>query len=437
MVTELVEEPNPTPDSPLYPPSIYETYDPNWREFVGTQLVQIVEEFSHFIGTEIVDKIIRSLETQAVGAMRRNGTDGDNLVTGYTNPGLMRALTVGWVGHRTNNQTLIDFANSRASDIFDLFTLGSNTFGEYNAPTYYGVNVWALAASIKYGSPDQFLTMNAPFLLSELWKDISDHYNAFLGNMVGPYDRANSRDLSQDSAILPLWFWGLFGYHNAPEPNLRQVNLEYDAAEGASMALVMSTVVDNVPASVFESLIETPQGEREISRIIQENLNCSNARIATSWVSKNLMAGGIEQRETMVRSEQSVPAIVHWASDPMHKPFPLNGFFSLHPSASTIKAVATANKLVISYPNATLDGSDSFQFMIVGMPPAWNLAGNVVSGFSHLPCLRVNASTPGLEEQPTTYGSSIYNRYYYNVTYVVPAGFLGVPSVSFDLEYTC
>jgi hypothetical protein len=54
-----------------------------------------VEEFSNLIGKDLVDKIVHALEVQAVGAMRRNGTDGDNLVAAYTNPGLMRALTVG------------------------------------------------------------------------------------------------------------------------------------------------------------------------------------------------------------------------------------------------------------------------------------------------------------------------------------------------------
>lgn len=399
--------------------------------------MQIVEEFSHLIGAEIIDRIVNALEVQAVGAMRRNGTNGDNLVPGYTNPALMRALTVGWVGHRTNNQTLIDFADSSAKDVFDLFTAGSNVFGEYNAPTYYGVNVWALAASIKYGPTNQFLTQKAPFLLSELWKDIDEHYNAYLGNIAGPYDRANARDLTQDSAILPLWFWGLNGYSTAPEPNRRQANLEFDAAEGASMALVMSTVVENVPESILKSLTEPPVGNREFKKTIQENLDGSGARIATSWVSKNLMAGGIEQHEDEARTSQSVPSIVHWASDPSHKPFPLNGFFSLYPTAGTIKAVATANKLVISYPNSTQIGTDSFQFMIFGMPPAWTLAGNIVSGFSNLPCLKVNASSPGLELQPTTYGSSLYNRVYYNVTYMVPSTFSGTPKVSFDLEYIC
>lgn len=413
------------------------SYDPNWREFVGTQLVQIVEEFSDLIGTDLVNRIIHALEVSAVGAMRRNGTNGDNLITAYTNPGLMRALTVGWVGARTNNQTLIDFANSHASGIYQIFTAGSNVFGEYNAPTYYGVDIWALAASIKYGPGNQFLTMKAPFLLSELMKDVAIHYNAFLGNVAGPYDRANSRDLTQDSAILPLWFWGLLGESKAAEPNLRQDNLEYDATEGASMALVMSTVAQNVPAAVLASLTEAPISDRVVSKTIVRNLNGSDTRIATSWISKSLMAGGIEQYEDTVRTQQFVPAIVHWASDASHKPFPLNGFFSLYPTASTIKAVATANKLLLSYPDASQAGSDSFQFMINGIPPAWNLAGNIVSGFSNLPCLKANVSAPGLELQPTVYGSSLYDRVYYNVTYVVPANFSGIPEVSFDLEYTC
>jgi hypothetical protein len=396
-----------------------------------------VEEFSNLIGKDLVDKIVHALEVQAVGAMRRNGTDGDNLVAAYTNPGLMRALTVGWIGARINNQTLIQFANIQASDIYELFTAGSNTFGEYNAPSYYGIDVWALATSIKYGPKNQFLTQKASWLLRQLWKDIADHYNAYLGNLAGPYDRANARDLTQDSAVLPLWFWGLFGIESAAEPNPRQVNLEYDLAEGASMALVMSTVARTIPSSIQELLTKAPTSERVLKKMIRGNLNGTGTRFATSWVSKSLMAGGIEQYESTVRAQQFVPAIVHWASDASHRPFPFNGVFSLYPTASSIKAVASKNKLLVSYPNATQTGSDSFQFLIYGIPPAWNLAGNVVSGFSHLPCLNVNASAPGLELQPTTYGSTLYSRIYYNVTYIVPAGFSGVPTVTLDLAYTC
>lgn len=115
----------------------------------------------------------------------------------------------------------------------------------------------------------------------------------------------------------------------------------------------------------------------------------------------------------------------------------MNGFFSLYPTAATFKAVASKNKLVISYPNATAPGTSSFQFLITGIPPKWNLDGNVVSGFSKLPCLSAAVSAPGLQLQPTTYGNELYSNLYYNVTYAVPAGFSGTPTVSFDLKHTC
>lgn len=36
------DQPDPTPDGELYPPKIYSTYDPNWREFVGLVMEGIV-----------------------------------------------------------------------------------------------------------------------------------------------------------------------------------------------------------------------------------------------------------------------------------------------------------------------------------------------------------------------------------------------------------
>jgi hypothetical protein len=301
------------------------------------------------------------------------------------------------------------------------------------------MDVWALAANIKYGPKNYTMTVNSPFLLKEMWEDISQHYNAYLGNFVGPYDRANSRDMTQHSATLPLWFWGLLGYKNAPEPNKMELDLIYDATQGAAFALVMSTVEENISASTLKALTTPPTAmeERLLNKTIRQDLHNDTIRTATSWMSQKLMIGGEELAEEVARSGQFVPAIVHWAADPDHKPFPYNGFFSLYPTATTIIAVASKNKLEISYPNTTQAGTDSFQFMLSNIPPAWNLAGNVVDGFSTLPCLIANVTAPGLELQPTTYGDTIYDHIYYNITYVLPANFRGIPSVTFDLEYTC
>jgi hypothetical protein len=85
----------------------------------------------------------------------------------------------------------------------------------------------------------------------------------------------------------------------------------------------------------------------------------------------------------------------------------------------------------------TQSGTDSFQFMLSGIPPPWNLAGNTVDGFTNLPCLKVNVTAPGLEVLPTVYGSMIYDHYYYNITYAVPEGFEGIPKMVFEMEYVC
>ena len=58
------------------------------------------------LGDSLVSQIEDSLEIAAVGSMRRNGSypEGDNLTPGYSNPAIMRAWYVSWIGERRNNQ---------------------------------------------------------------------------------------------------------------------------------------------------------------------------------------------------------------------------------------------------------------------------------------------------------------------------------------------
>ncbi|KAK1463511.1 hypothetical protein CMEL01_13580 [Colletotrichum melonis] len=436
------DEPDPTPDSELYPPKIYTTYDPNWREFIGTQLVQDVELYSDLLGADLVKKIEDALEIQAIGAMRRNGSypEGDNLILGYSNPGLMRALTVGWIGARRSNATFINFANTQGSQLLELFkSNGSNTLGEYNAPNYYGMDVWALAANIAYGPRNATLTKNAEYILTKLWDDIAAHYNPYLGNLVGPYDRAYTRDMTKHSSILPMYWWAVFGREYGPQPPKGEGDLLFDAAQGAAIALVSDTVTRHISNSTAAALkAKGPwAGERSITREVKEKLDSDATRTTTSWVSAPLMIGGQELAETKNRGDQFVPAIVHWASDPLHTPYPYIGFFLLYPSASTISAVAGERSLSVSYPNSTQEGSDIFTFALSGIPPSWTLGGKTITGLEELPCLSVNVSAPGLDKLPISYGQQLRNHWYYNVSYAVPAGFEGVPRVDLTMEYTC
>lgn len=121
-----------------------ETYDPNWREFVGVQFVQILAEFEPRLPKKLVKRMEYSPEKVSIGAMRRNGTYPDNLTIAYSNPALLRALLVGWTGHHLGQYELTDFTNEQENMIYELFTRnGANVFSEYNAPTYYGIDIFA------------------------------------------------------------------------------------------------------------------------------------------------------------------------------------------------------------------------------------------------------------------------------------------------------
>ncbi|KAF1924614.1 uncharacterized protein M421DRAFT_278083 [Didymella exigua CBS 183.55] len=436
------DQPDPTPNSTLYPPKIYETYDPNWREFIGTQFVQVVEEFGHLIGADLVARIEESLEIAAVGGMRRNGTfpENDNLTLGYSNPGMMRALVVGWIGARRNNSEFIAFANEQGTKLLELFQLnGANTLSEYNAPTYYGIDSWALGAQLKYGPRDQTFTTNAKTILAELWHDLEEHYNGYLGQMVGPYDRAYTRDIVQHSSIVSMFFWGMFGHSHGPQPPKLDGDLLFDIAQGAAIALVIDTVKSIIPSDVQEKLRGTFTGpDRHLNKTIYDELGGAHPRIATSWMSRELMIGGQQLAEQKNRGDQFVPAIVHWAGDKSRTPFPLSTFFSLYPSASSIHAVAEPNRLTVSYPNTTQEGSDIFTFALSNVPPSWTLGGHAVTGLDgELPCVDIKVDASGLEAQPVTYGKALRNHLFYNISYVVPGDFEGTPRVVLDINYTC
>lgn len=411
--------------------------------FNRTQLIQVVELFSDLLGNDLVAQIEESLEKAAVGAMRRNGTYplDDNLILGYSNPALMRALVVGWIGARRNNSTFIDYANQQGDHLLELFKSdGYNTLGEYNSPTYYGMDTWALVANIAYGPKDATMTTNSEYILTELWKDIADHYNPLLRNMVGPYDRAYTRDMTGHSSVLSLWWWGMFGREYGGQPPLGEPDLLFDVAQGAAIALVTDTALKYIPQDTAEALKARGKwlGERFLNKTVRESLDTDVVRVATSWLSADVMIGGVAQAETENRGNQFVPAIVHWASDPEKTPSPYVGFFSLYPTASTIDAIAGPKTLTVSYPNATQDGTDIFTFAVSGIPPGWVLSGKRITGLENLPCLSVDVSAPGLEALSVTASTStLQDHFYYNVSFAVPSGFEGIPSVHLELEYTC
>ena len=71
----------------VYPASIYNSWDPNWRGFIGTTFIVMLEQFPDLISDAVQDLILASLFNATVGdSYRVGGVDDDNLYPSYSNP---------------------------------------------------------------------------------------------------------------------------------------------------------------------------------------------------------------------------------------------------------------------------------------------------------------------------------------------------------------
>lgn len=236
--------------------------------------------------------------------------------------------------------------------------------------------------------------------------------------MVGPYDRVYHRNFLYDDSIVTIWFWMLLGRERAPVASLGLLGTQFDLRQGACMALLGQTLRSELNSSIVDRLTE-PVGsqDRIILRGIRDSLDNDTTRINTAWMSENVMAGGQQVAEEYNRGNQFAPMIAHWKSGETSVPDrPYVSFFQLFPTASTINATVTPNRISISYPNTTQAGTDVFQFLIGDIPGPYYSSGQMVrnrsallfvfradqyvfrqmKGFDNLPCLDVAVTSQGL-----------------------------------------
>ncbi|PHH50098.1 hypothetical protein CFIMG_006180RA [Ceratocystis fimbriata CBS 114723] len=136
--------------SPAYPPTMYGSWDPNWRGFIGTTFIMMMEEFPHLLSNGTQDLILESLHNATKGdEYRVGGVDDDNLYASYSNPSIMRAFASGWTGRRLGEANMTTGGEQYAKEIIDLFNR-NNTLSEFNSGTYTGPYVMSHMADYAY-----------------------------------------------------------------------------------------------------------------------------------------------------------------------------------------------------------------------------------------------------------------------------------------------
>ncbi|KAJ5727288.1 hypothetical protein N7493_005108 [Penicillium malachiteum] len=424
----------PLPGTPEYVNSIYNSWDPNIRDFVGCAWLMALNDYDHLLPAETVTKVENSLHLAAKGDLYRvGGVDGDNLYPCYSNPWLMRTILQNWVGTRLGDKNLTDTSNKFAQEFYDLWSQ-HKTLSEFNSPTYAGVSMWALSLWSKYGSEDSLLKKYVPEILTTTWNDVSDLYNANLRNLAGPWDRTYGYNMMEYTSLLGAVIWGAVGREYAPFP--KQTSGMYhqdDFAFYPLFALSMPEMLKYLSEKSKSKFITFP-GEHFFTGQAYSPPYDTYPRNITTWMSENVTIGAETVAETVVggpaeSTSAFSPAVIQWAINDYQV-----GCISHWVSESSIHAVASPGSLKISYPNVTASDSPvSFNFLFSGFDvrhPSFN-----VTGLEGLPSLALKVDTNAAADYTIVYNTdqSVNDFIFYNITYTMPEGFTEEPYISLKM----
>lgn len=355
-------------------------YDPNWREFIGCTLLLVVMGWEDQLPGELVGRLDRALDLAVAGSLARGVSPH------YSNIALMAAFLQHAVGKRQGDAATDTAGVELMQAVLDLFE-SHGAFEEYNSPTYYGVDLYALALWRRHGS-NPGMVARARTVELALWRDIAAHHHAGLQNLAGPYDRSYGMDLGDYSGALGLWLWLAQGRQGGVYPALdRPHRHQWDLGLGPSVALLG---LPELPAEVRAEL-DSFSGPRTVEQPID------GRRVARSVLEENLMVGAEHvggDRGSL--HDQFHPLTAHWRlADGV-------GWLRLV-SALTIDVTAKrAGTDAVDVALQRANGGDlAFQVRADGLDPAaltaqrWELPGLsvAVDGVGEL--LRVEAAPDG------------------------------------------
>ena len=276
-------------------------YDPNWRQFIGTTFLLALRRHG--------DRIDSSTRARMEGAIRLAvvGEPPDRVAASYSNIALMRAWLDVEAGQRFDEPTWVERGEALGQAVVERFRR-FGAFDEYNSPTYYGIDLYALGLWVREPVSDVLAELGAE-VEAALWSDAAALHHAGLRNQCGPYSRAYGTDMRRYAALLGLCVWDAVGAALAPFPALDE---RFDHSHDATMGPVLSLVGTAVPDAAAAHL-RSFTGTRAVERLIGD----TPRRTVTAWLSDHLMVGAEDGELDVQARGQFMPATAHWRAGTM------------------------------------------------------------------------------------------------------------------------
>ncbi|MFT3789464.1 MAG: hypothetical protein QM770_25330 [Tepidisphaeraceae bacterium] len=279
-------------------PTVWREYDPNWRHFVGCCWGVILLRFTDRVDTALRGRLVESL-VRAVDGEIASG----RLVPAYTNIALMHAFVVGLAAQLTVRADLQSECDRYVNEITKLFDR-TGTFDEYNSPTYYGVDFFALALWRALGMTSAMREAGAS-IERRLWLDTARLYHAGLRNQCGPFDRTYGMDMTGYVGLQGLHLRLVLLGERAPFPAL---GTPMGHAHDLAAAMIYPIVPTQIPPEAMRSFDRFP-GEHS------ERINLGDGRVVTAWLGDRVMIGGQTSpspKDIADDHSQYRPATIHW-----------------------------------------------------------------------------------------------------------------------------
>ncbi|MDR3723113.1 MAG: hypothetical protein P4K83_01320 [Terracidiphilus sp.] len=251
-------------------------YDPNWREFIGTDFAIILNDYPDRIPHALAARMMESIDYAISGEIGEK-----RLIPGYSNIALMYGYLWSFAAEKGGKPQWKQPAEEWQESVYKLFK-EHDAFSEYNSPTYYGTDLYGLALWRNYGLTERTRAMGRE-MEDGLWRATADFYNANLRNVSGPYDRAYGMDMQSYVSVVGLCLRLALSADKAPLVRLDHPPVDHvpDLWFIPALAILDVRIPDDAMRS-FRSL----QAEHEVRRPIQ------GERIATAWIGKTLIYGG-------------------------------------------------------------------------------------------------------------------------------------------------
>lgn len=260
----------------------------------------MLAEYEPLLPDTLVARIDAATRLAVSGGLARG------LRPGYTNISLMHAFMLAAAGVRLDEAEWLARGEEMAQAIYDLFKV-DNAFEEYNSPTYYGPDLYALALWRSL-APSPLLRRLGAEMENRLWLDLSRYYSPGLRNMCGPYDRSYGMDMTRYAAVLGQWIWLVSGQAQAPFPAL---DLPFPHTPDWFYAPQIAFLGAVVPAEARARLLDFA-GPRKVEQVIARQPR----RVASAYLEENFMWGAEHTSLSKFGSTQFHPATLHWRAAP-------------------------------------------------------------------------------------------------------------------------